>query len=317
MDGLTCKILGAIVAVCVLTVFVLLIQAHAHKKKLRQILCILEDIENGNLHRKFLAHANDPAADICYKMNEIVLSCKNQLNDASNNEKVNRQLLANLSHDVKTPITSLMGYLDAVKCEVVIGTEKDEYIEIASCKAQELKDYIDKLFEWVKLSSHERCYDFVQADINELTRSILVDFIPLLEEDGFTYEIEIDEEEIFASLDISGYIRIIQNLVSNVMEHSGGNHVVLKIYKEKGNVVIVISDNGKGISQSELPWIFDRLYKIDSARSKKGSGLGLYIVKELAAAHRGTVAANSIPGVKTDFTVTFPILVNNAKTRKE
>lgn len=309
MDGLTCKILCAIIIVCILAVFVLLIQANTNKKRLQQILYVLTDIENGNLDRKFLAQANDPTADICYKMNEIVLSCKNQLSVASNNEKVNRQLLANLSHDVKTPITSLMGYLDAVKCEVVSGTEKDEYIEVASSKAQELKDYIDKLFEWVKLSSHERCYHFEQVDVNELTRSILVGLIPLLEENGFTYEIKIDENEVFASVDISGYTRIINNLISNAINHSGGNHVVLTISKENSNVVIAISDNGKGISQSEISCIFDRLYKIDAARSKKGSGLGLYIVKELVAAHHGTVVANSIPSVKTDFIVTIPCLL--------
>lgn len=309
MDDLTYKLLYAIIAASVLIIFVLLSRAYFHKKRLRQILCILTDIENGNLDRRFLAQANDPAADICYKMNEIVLSCKNQLSAASNNEKVNRQLLANLSHDVKTPITSLMGYLDAVKSEVVSGAEKDEYIEIASRKANELKDYIDKLFEWVKLSSHERSYHFEQVDINELTRSILVGLIPLLEVNGFTYEIEIDEEEIFACVDISGYTRIINNLINNAIEHSNGNHVVLTICRVNSNAVISISDNGKGISQSEIPYIFDRLYKIDAARSKKGSGLGLYIVKELVVAHHGTVTADSIPGVKTDFIVTVPCLL--------
>lgn len=306
MDALTGRLLYGMVAGCVLMVFVLLKKLYHQKKRLQQILCILTDIENGNLDRKFLAHENDADADICYKMNEIVLSCKNKLSAALKNEKGSRQLLTNLSHDVKTPITSLMGYLDAVKSGVVSGTEKDEYIEIASCKAHELKDYIDELFEWVKLSSHERSYHFERADINELTRSILVGLIPLLEENEFTYEIEIDEEEIFAAVDVSGYTRMINNLISNAIEHSGGNHVVIKVSKEKSDVRIAVSDNGKGIAQSELPFIFDRLYKIDTARTRKGSGLGLYIVKELAAAHHATVVANSIPCVKTDFILSIP-----------
>lgn len=306
MNSTTYIILCAITIVCVLTIIELFVQSYHQKKRLQQILQILTDIENGNLDRKLLAQEHDPTADICYKINEIVLSCKNQLLTASKNETVTRQLFANLSHDVKTPITSLMGYLDAVKSDVVSGVEKDEYIEIASQKAHELKDYIDELFECVKLRSHERAYHFEHTDINELTRSILVGLIPQLEEHDFSYEIRIDDEELFVPLDSSGYTRIINNLVTNAIVHSGGNHMAVTVSKEKAHVVITVSDNGKGIREAELPYIFDRLYKIDPSRSKKGSGLGLFIVRELTMAHHGTVVVTSSPSVKTDFIVTMP-----------
>ena len=306
MSNLTYKILYIIIVVCVLIIWGLLIKLHHHKKRLRQIGCILTDIEKGNLDRKLLAHESDLTADICYKVNEIVLSCKNHLSDAAKNEKINKEFLVNLSHDVKTPITSLIGYLDAVKNDIVHSSEKDKYIEIASQKAYELKEYIDNLFEWVKLSSNERSYYFEQVDISELTRNILVGLIPVLEENNFTYEIEITEEEITATIDTNSYIRIINNLISNAIEHSGGNHVMLTVVQKNSDMVIVVSDNGKGISQSEIPYIFDRLYKIDAARSKKGSGLGLYIAKELITAHHGTIIVNSVPNIKTDFIVTLP-----------
>lgn len=299
-------LLSIMLLVCILIISILLVQAYHHKKQLKYIGSILKEIEDGNLDRRFLAMEHQVTADICYKMNEIVLSCKHKLNEAFKSQKASQQLLTNLSHDVKTPLTSLIGYLDAIKSNVVQDDEKEHYLDIAHDKAYELKNYIDMLFEWVKLSSHERSYHFESTDINEFTRTILVGLIPLLEANQFVYELDISEEELFLDLDSSGYTRIVHNLINNVMEHSDGNYLMIKIVKANGSVIITVTDNGKGIPAMELPYIFERLYKIDSSRSTKGSGLGLYIVKELVLAHGGSISVNSIPYEKTDFIVTLP-----------
>jgi signal transduction histidine kinase len=222
-------------------------------------------------------------------------------------EKAYKQLMTSLSHDVRTPLTSLIGYLDAIHNKVVEGAEKDGYLEIARNKAYNLKDFIDRLFEWFKLDSKERSFYFESLDINELTRSILADWIPIFEKNSITFHVDIPETECNILLDINAYTRMINNIIQNSLDHSGGNQIDISIMQKSDTAVINIFDNGKGIAEKEIPFIFDRLYKCDKSRSHKGSGLGLFIVKELAAAHHGTISAASISDEKTTFTITLPM----------
>ena len=99
--------------------------------------------------------------------------------------------MTSLSHDVKTPLASLVGYLEAVTQKLVVGEEKDAYIQIATEKAYKLKDFVEKLFEWVKLDAGEQVYHFEKYDVNELTRNIVADWIPILESNCFKYDIDI------------------------------------------------------------------------------------------------------------------------------
>lgn len=103
--------------------------------------------------------------------------------------------MTSLSHDVKTPLASLVGYLEAIESGLVTGQEKDEYIHVASDKAHRLKDFVTALFEWVKLDAKEQIFHFELLDINELSRNMIADWIPILENAGLNYDIEIPETE--------------------------------------------------------------------------------------------------------------------------
>ena len=295
--------------VIILTVAVLILTAYIHniRKSLKNMLLVLNDIEKGNANRKVLAGDGDITSDICYKLNEIVSGYNSRIVELKESEKAYKQLLTNLSHDVRTPLTSLIGYLDAIDNKVVEGAEKDGYMEIARNKAYNLKDFIDKLFEWFKLDSKERPFYFQSIDINELTRSILADWIPVFEKNSITFHVDIPETECNILIDINAYTRMINNILQNSLDHSGGTQIDISMMQKSDTTVIIISDNGKGIAEKEIPFIFDRLYKCDQSRSRKGTGLGLSIVKELAAAHHGTISAASISKEKTAFTITLPM----------
>ena len=265
-----------------------------------------DDIKCGNLNRRVLARESDLTRQICYDINEIAMNGQLQLIQQKQSEQAYKRLMTSLSHDVKTPLASLVGYLEAIETDIVSGEEKEEYIRVAYEKAQHLKHFVETLFEWVKLDAKEQIFHFEQCDINELTRNIIADWVPILESNQFEYEIDIPEAEYSTRLDPNAYTRILNNLLQNTISHSGGSKVVVKLTEDDMKTRIIISDNGKGISSSDLPHIFDRMYQADRSRSAKGNGLGLSIAKELVTAHHGTINADSESDSGAVFTIVFP-----------
>ena len=207
---------------------------------------------------------------------------------------------------MKTPLASLVGYLEAVESKMVTGAEQEEYIRVAAEKAHHLKEFVTVLFEWVKLDAGEQIFHFELCDLNELSRNIMADWVPLLESHDLTYEIEIPETEYMTRVDSTAYTRILNNLLQNILTHSVASQVSLTVTETEQQAKIVVADNGKGISASDLPHIFERMYQCDHSRAAKGNGLGLSIAKELVSVHKGTITAASIPGAGTTFTIMLP-----------
>lgn len=265
-----------------------------------------DDIKSGNLNRRILTKESDMTKQICYDINEIALNGQLQLIHQKQSEQAYKRLMTSLSHDVKTPLASLVGYLDAVEHRIVSGKEKEEYINVAYEKAQNLKHFVETLFEWVKLDSKEQVFHFEHCDINELTRNIIADWVPILENNHFEYEIDIPETEYITRIDPNSYIRILNNLLQNAVSHSEGNNVILRIMEDDIQTRLTISDNGKGILPEDIPHVFERMYQADQSRFARGNGLGLSITQELVTAHQGTIIADSVPGSGAMFTVIFP-----------
>ena len=265
-----------------------------------------DDIKSGNLNRRILTRESDMAKQVCYDINEIAMNGQLQLIQQKQSEQAYKRLMTSLSHDVKTPLASLVGYLDAVEHNIVSGEEKEEYIHVAYEKAQNLKHFVEALFEWVKLDSKEQVFHFEHCDINELTRNIIADWVPILENNHFEYEIDIPETEYIIRIDPNAYTRILNNLLQNAVSHSEGNKVILQIAEDDIQTRLMISDNGKGILPEDLPHIFERMYQADQSRSVRGNGLGLSITQELVTAHQGTIIADSVPGSGAAFTIIFP-----------
>lgn len=295
------------VALCLSLVCVLLlgIKLRRVQESLSVIKEALEDIKAGNLNRRVLAKENDMTKQICYDINRIATTNQSQFIRQQQSEQAYKRLMTSLSHDVKTPLASLVGYLEAVTENLVAGEEKETYIQIATEKAHQLKEFVESLFEWVKLDAGEQVYHFEQLDLNELTRNIMADWIPTLENSHFEYDIDIPENEYFMKIDVRAYIRILNNLIQNVLTHSGGNKLTLRITENESQAQIAVTDNGIGISPFNLPHIFERMYQGDDSRLADGNGLGLAIVKELVNAHKGEIKVESILSVGTTFIIMF------------
>lgn len=292
----------AVVSMCVAVLTVRRV-----KKQISEISDALEDIKNGNGNRRILAETHELVAPLAYALNDIILSYESRLSAYHQTEETNRQLMTSLSHDVRTPLTTLIGYLDAAHKGIVNGKERDDYIETARRKAHDLKEYIDVLFDWFKLGSGEFSMNISTVDLTELTRNILIDWIPIFEDAQIDFVADIPEQPFRVQIDPDGYMRILNNLIQNVISHSQADKVEIALSGMEGNIKILLSDNGVGIDKEDLKHIFERLYKCDKGRSEKGSGLGLSIVHQLVAKLNGTITAESILGKGTVFILLFPL----------
>lgn len=277
------------------------------KVRLNEMLDALADIKAGNGSRRILSTTDELTAPIAYEINDIVSSYEKKLAAFRRTQGTNRQLMTSLFHDVRTPLTTLIGYLDAAHRGLVTGREKDDSIETARRKAYDLKEYIDVLFDWFKLNSDEFILTMDIVEAAELTRNILIDWIPVLEEKRIDYQIHIPEQPFRVRLDPDAYLRILNNLIQNVIVHSHADRMELSLSARDGKLILLVADNGVGMEREDLKHIFERLYKCDKGRSEKGSGLGLSIVRQLVEKMGGTISAESTTGDGAAFTLCFPL----------
>lgn len=295
------------VIIAIISVFTSCLIVKRVKRQISEMYDVLADIKNGNGNRRILSDTNELVAPLAYEINDIIVSYENRLSAFRQTDETNRQLMTSLSHDVRTPLTTLIGYLDAAQKGIVTGKDKDDYIETARRKAHDLKEYIDVLFDWFKLNSNEFIMAINTVEAVELTRNILIDWIPIFEDKEIDYCIDIPEQPFRVNLDPDAYMRILNNLIQNVIAHSHADKIEISLSKQNGNIKILVSDNGVGIGKEDLKHIFERLYKCDKGRSEKGSGLGLAIAHQLVEKMNGTITAESVQGKGTAFTLIFPL----------
>lgn len=295
------------IVIALLSVLISFLLIRRVKRQIAEMTDALSDVKNGNGNRRILSAANELTAELAYEMNEIIVSYEDRLSVVRQTEETNRQLMTSLSHDVRTPLTTLIGYLDAAHKGIVTGKDREEYMEIARQKAHDLKEYIDVLFDWFKLNSNEFAMEINQVEAAELTRNILIDWIPIFEDQQIEYCIEIPEQPFLVKLDPDGYLRILNNLIQNVVAHSRADRIEISLSKQGENLKILLADNGVGIAKEDLKHIFERLYKCDKGRSEKGSGLGLSIVRQLTEKMGGSITVESRQGEGTGFILLFPL----------
>ena len=295
------------IVIAVVAVLTSIVLVRRVKKQIAEMTDALVDVKNGNGNRRILSATNELTAPLAYEINEIVVSYESRLSIVRQTEETNRQLMTSLSHDVRTPLTTLIGYLDAAYKGLVTGKDRDDYIETARRKAHDLKEYIDVLFDWFKLNSDEFALEIQSVEAAELTRNILIDWIPIFEDKQVDYDIDIPEQPVRVRLDMDSYMRIINNLIQNVIAHSHAGKIKIALSKQENHMELLLADNGVGIEKEDLKHIFERLYKCDKGRSEKGSGLGLSIVHQLVEKMGGNITVESVPGKGTEFMLLFPL----------
>ena len=264
-----------------------------------------QNIKEGNLDFVLDVEGKDEFSELCQDFEEMRRRLKESTEEKSLIEKENRELISNISHDLKTPITAVKGYVEGIMDGVADTPEKmDRYVRTIYNKTNEMDHLINELTFYSKIDTNRIPYTFSKLNVEDY-------FADCSEEVGLELEtrgIELVyanyvEKDVMVIADGEQIRRVIHNIISNAIKYMDKPKGIIQIrIKDVGDFIqIEIEDNGKGIGPKDLPYIFDRFYRTDVSRnsSKGGSGIGLSIVKKILEDHGGKVWATSRLGIGT------------------
>ncbi|NNL74812.1 MAG: HAMP domain-containing histidine kinase [Desulfobacterales bacterium] len=242
---------------------------------------------------------------------QLVERIQIQMKNLKKADTSRRQLVANVSHDLRTPLATLQGYIETLllKDKSLTTADRRHHLDIALQHCERLSQLVDELFELAKLDSHEtevRCEPF---NIGELAHDVVQKFELSAKEKHISIQIELDPGIPFVLADIAMIERVIENLIENAMRHTPpGGAIRLTFGTQNSDVSVRISDTGCGIPDEDLPFIFDRFYQRKKAPKDKAgySGLGLAITKRILELHNRTIRVKSSPQKGTHFSFLLP-----------
>lgn len=246
---------------------------------------------------------------ICDSFNVMV----NKLEDSEiekdrlTNDK--QRILSDISHDLKTPITTIQGYSKALVDGVISEEDLNKYLKIIYTKSTRLNELINMFYEYSKLEHPDFKLIFNEVDLSEYFRSYLaIKYEDILDE-GFELDVDIPDEILICNIDKVQFLRVLDNLLGNAIKHNPkGTTIYFKLIKEKDDYKIILADNGVGISEDIAKNIFDAFTVGDESRTnKEGSGLGLAIVKKIVEMHKGSIKLK-VSNVK-EYTTIFEIII--------
>jgi len=272
-------------------VYIVLERKKSKKENLNRIK-VLKQVLDGNYNARILNKGNKTES-IDFFINDLIEKLQRiNYNMISNEERIKQQL-SNIAHDLRTPLTSIIGYLDAIKNNVASNTKEfEKYFDIVYDKAKEMKRFSEEIFEYTRIEAGDYKIDPENFDVVEELKSVIVAFVPKINESGIVPEIIIPDKEIIINFDRNSFNRITSNLINNALQH-GSEGKYLGIFLERSDklLTIEIKDKGNGIPENKIDHIFNRLFKADDSRKKQNSsyGLGLAITKSLVKANESNI----------------------------
>ena len=271
--------------------------------KIKRINKKLEEILETGSDEKVMVFTDNPVLmELGGQINRLLLDRQKIRADFKREEISSKKMLANISHDIKTPLTVILGYLEIMR----LNHADNEMLKKVETKANQVMNLINQFFTLAKLESGDTNINLGKVNINEICRENVLEFYDILLQKDFDVDLFIPETAIFVQGEKEALQRILYNLLSNVIRYgSDGKYLGVFLRQDKGNVYIDVVDKGKGIEQEFASNVFDRLYTMEDSRNREiqGNGLGLTIAKNLARQLEGDIFLNSIPNVKTTFTV--------------
>lgn len=275
------------------------------QRKLEAMSNKLTDIlDSGSDEQIMVFTDNKRLMELSGQIDRLLLDRQKLKTDFRRQEISSRKMLSNISHDIKTPLTVILGYLEIMR----LGGADDNALQKVETKAKQVMELINQFFTLAKLEAGDMNIEISKININEPCRENILGFYDILVQKGFTVDVFIPEQDTFVLGDEDAVNRILFNLISNAVRYGGdGKYIGLTVREDKSSVYIDITDKGKGIEKELAANVFERLYTMEDSRNRKiqGNGLGLTIARSLAHQLGGDVTLESVPNVKTTFTVSL------------
>lgn len=270
----------------------------------------ITDIAKGNLYETISIEREDEIGEIALRVNEMSAEIIRLMNSEREALQTNKDLITCVAHDLRTPLTSVIGYLQlAMDTEKYGVEERQKYAQIASQKANRLEGLIEDLFSYTKLMSGEISLHRCDIDLVKLMEQMVEEFYPLFQDNGLECQFSTNADRLMMNLDPELIARAIQNLLGNAVKYGkDGKQILLHVEKMEQEVQIKVTNYGLIIPQENLNMIFEKFYRVEESRSRQtgGSGLGLNIAKEIILLHGGNIDVES--GEQgTVFTVALPL----------
>lgn len=305
-DNLQIYILSAI-AVLLLAFIVLYLMTYRLVQPLREMAVITRQFSNGDFSGRVAVRGKDEVAELGYALNSMAVSL-------SSLEDMRRSFIANVSHELKTPMTTISGFIDGMLDGTIPAERRTEYLHIVTEETKRLSRLVTAMLDLSRIDSGQIRLNPTTFNLTEALCSTLLVFEQRIENKQIQIEgiNECGAQPLYADYDLLQ--QVVYNLIDNAVKFTEESGTIsVHVTNTEGWVTFSVRNTGAGIPATEMPYIFERFYKSDRSRSmdKKGMGLGLYIVKTIVDLHGGEVTVSSAEGSYCEFTVRLPDLQKN------
>ena len=257
---------------------------------------------------KFAKGELDSRVDISRRdeLGDLARAFNSMAEDLSQLEMLRRGFVANVSHELRSPMTSMQGYVQGMLDGTIPPEEHSKYLGVVLSETKRLNKLISELLDLSRIESGKFPLKYQKFDANELIARIMFQYEGRIEEKHISVDIDFRQQQCMVWADPDRISQVVVNLIDNAVKflHDGGSLTVWTHIDEE-HAIVTIKDDGPGIAADDLPYIFDRFYKADKAHSGRGTGLGLSIVKKILEQHGQDIRCNSTPGHGTAFIFTL------------
>ena len=281
-----------------------------HLYQLDHIIGELHYIAQGHLDHRIPFRVNGNQQHVITSVNALVDTITQAMQEERASEKSKDELITNVSHDLRTPLTSIIGYLGLIE-DHQYQSEEDivKYSHIAYDKAKQMKNLVEDLFEYTKVQQHGAPVNLMTVDLGQLLEQVGASFELEADKKGIAINVSCEPTPLSITADPEKLGRLFSNLVANALKYGHGASYIHLTAKQLGEkVVITVADDGEKIPAESVKHLFERFYRVESSRNKAtgGTGLGLAIVQSIVELHHGSVTARS-DDQETAFVVTLPV----------
>ncbi len=242
-----------------------------------------------------------------YEISELAEAFNNMAEELEKSEEIKNTFISDVSHELRTPMTTISGFVSGMLDDTIPPEKHKEYLNIVYSEVNRLSRLVNTFLDITRLQSDKMVLNMQTFDINEVIRIVLIGLECKINEKNINVNLDFDGEKCYAYADKDSITRVVTNIIDNAIKFTDESGEISVTVKQKHNVTVSVKNTGAGIPEDKLSMIFKRFYKEDKSRSinKEGTGIGLYLVKNILSAHGQNIKVNSVEGEYAEFVFTL------------